>query len=102
MKTRILIALSVLSVCASAHDWAKANVDKSPRHREWVKLKNGCSVSEDDVRDFCRGKVQDYNVPRRVKFVTEFPTTVTGKVQKYRMREISAGELGSSGPSLAR
>jgi fatty-acyl-CoA synthase len=50
-------------------------------------------MSEAALREFCHGRIMDYKIPTHVKFVTEFPTTVTGKVQKYRMREVSAAEL---------
>jgi fatty-acyl-CoA synthase len=60
----------------------------------WVKLKEGESVTSDDVIAFCKGEIMDYKIPSRIKFVQEFPTTVTGKIQKYRMREISAKEMG--------
>lgn len=49
------------------------------------------------IRDFCRGRIAHYKVPRYVRFVAEFPTTVTGKVQKYRIREIMIAELGLDG-----
>ena len=56
----------------------------------WVKLKEGEALTSDEVIAFCRGQIMDYKIPTCVKFVTEFPTTVTGKIQKYRMREMSA------------
>jgi len=59
----------------------------------WIKVKEGMLLTEAEVCDFCRGQIMDYKIPRYVKFVCEFPTTVTGKVQKFRMREISAEEL---------
>ena len=58
----------------------------------WVRAKESMSVEE--VRGYCRGKIMDYKIPKYIKFVSEFPTTVTGKIQKYKMREISAAELG--------
>ena len=61
----------------------------------WVKCKEGQTLNEDEVRSFCRGRIMDCKIPHYVKFVTEFPTTVTGKIQKFRMREISAAELGA-------
>ncbi|HYR57747.1 MAG TPA: AMP-binding protein [Chthoniobacteraceae bacterium] len=61
----------------------------------WVKCKDGAALTSDDVAAFCKGRIMDYKIPTRVKFVTEFPTTVTGKVQKYRMREISAAECAT-------
>jgi fatty-acyl-CoA synthase len=60
----------------------------------WVVLKAGATLSEDDVRDFCRGQIAHFKIPRYVRFADGFPMTVTGKIQKYRMREISMQELG--------
>jgi fatty-acyl-CoA synthase len=59
----------------------------------WVKLKDGERLTEQELRDYCRGQIMDYKVPRRVKFVAEFPTTVTGKIQKFRMRETMEREI---------
>jgi fatty-acyl-CoA synthase len=60
----------------------------------WVRPKEPMTAEE--VRGFCRGKIMDYKIPKYVKFVSEFPTTVTGKIQKYKMREISAAELSKA------
>jgi fatty-acyl-CoA synthase len=60
----------------------------------WVVLREGAAASEDDIRDFCRQHLAHFKVPRYVKFVSEYPLTVTGKVQKFRMREIAVEELG--------
>jgi fatty-acyl-CoA synthase len=60
----------------------------------WVRLREGQYATEDEIREFCRSQVATYKIPRYVRFVTEFPTTVTGKIQKYRMREITIAELG--------
>jgi fatty-acyl-CoA synthase len=51
-------------------------------------------MSEDELRDFCRGKIAHFKVPRYVRFVDEFPMTVTGKVQKFKMRDTAVAELG--------
>ena len=59
----------------------------------WVRLSGESHLSEKDVIDFCRGKIAHYKVPRYIRFCNEFPMTVTGKVQKYKMREISTKEL---------
>ncbi|AFD00642.1 Acyl-CoA synthetases (AMP-forming)/AMP-acid ligases II [Methanocella conradii HZ254] len=59
----------------------------------WIKLKNGCNVTPEEIKEFCRGKIAHYKIPRYIKFVDEFPMTVTGKIQKYKMREISIKEL---------
>jgi fatty-acyl-CoA synthase len=60
----------------------------------WVCLREGASASEDDLAAFCTGKIARYKIPRYWKFVDSFPLTVTGKVQKYRMREMAVEELG--------
>jgi fatty-acyl-CoA synthase len=59
----------------------------------WIKLKDGTAMTEEEVKACCKGKIMNYKIPKYVKFVTEFPTTVTGKIQKFRMREISVKEL---------
>jgi fatty-acyl-CoA synthase len=60
----------------------------------WIVLEAGATLTEDAVRDHCRGQIAHYKVPRYVKFVDGFPLTVTGKVRKVEMREQSIGELG--------
>ena len=60
----------------------------------WVRLKPDADATEESIRDFCRGKIAHYKVPRYVKLADEFPMTVTGKIQKFRMREQSIEELG--------
>jgi fatty-acyl-CoA synthase len=69
-----------------------------PRYGEelcaWVKLRPGETMGADELRAFCEGRIAHQKVPRHVRFVTEFPMTVTGKVQKYLMREAMARELG--------
>lgn len=58
----------------------------------WIELHVGQTLSEDEVREHCREGLAHFKVPRYVEFVTEFPMTVTGKLQKFRMREIAAGK----------
>jgi fatty-acyl-CoA synthase len=60
----------------------------------WVKLKEGQIATPEEIRDFCRNQIAYYKVPRYIKFVNEFPMTVTGKIQKYKMREGMIEELG--------
>jgi fatty-acyl-CoA synthase len=60
----------------------------------WVKLRPGMSANEEEIRSFCRDQIAHYKVPRYVKFVDEFPMTVTGKIQKFIMRERMIAELG--------
>ncbi|MBV9807987.1 MAG: AMP-binding protein [Solirubrobacterales bacterium] len=60
----------------------------------WIILRPGASLSEDDVKEFCRGQIAHFKIPRYVKLVDSFPMTVTGKVQKFKMREVATEELG--------
>jgi fatty-acyl-CoA synthase len=60
----------------------------------WIKIRDGATLTEDEVRAFCKDQIAHYKVPRYIKFVTEFPMTVTGKMQKFIMRENMVGELG--------
>jgi len=60
----------------------------------WVKRKPAASVSGEELAAFCRGRIATFKIPAYWKFVDEFPTTVTGKVQKFRMREMAVAELG--------
>jgi fatty-acyl-CoA synthase len=60
----------------------------------WVRLREGRQVTGDELRDWCRGQIASFKVPRYWRFVEEFPMTVTGKVQKFKMREASVAELG--------
>jgi fatty-acyl-CoA synthase len=60
----------------------------------WVKPRPGADVSGDELAAFCRGRIATFKIPAYWKFVEEFPTTVTGKVQKFRMRDVAVAELG--------
>ena len=60
----------------------------------WVRLKSGQAATPEEIRDFCQGQIAHYKIPRYVKFVDGFPMTVTGKIQKYLMREEMKKELG--------
>ena len=59
----------------------------------WVILKQGEHASENEIRKFCEGQIAHYKVPRYVRFVDELPMTVTGKVQKFVMRDAMIAEL---------
>ncbi len=63
----------------------------------WVKLREGAQLDADAVKEYCKGRIAHYKVPRYVRFTDEFPMTVTGKIQKYKMREIAVAELGLEG-----
>jgi fatty-acyl-CoA synthase len=60
----------------------------------WIRLKPGESATPEEIREFCQGQIAHYKIPRHIRFVEEFPMTVTGKVQKYLMREAMIEELG--------
>jgi fatty-acyl-CoA synthase len=60
----------------------------------WIQVKEGRSVTEEEIREFCKGRIAHYKVPRYVSVVESFPMTVTGKVQKFKMREAAVAELG--------
>ncbi|MGE0761618.1 MAG: AMP-binding protein [Pirellulaceae bacterium] len=67
----------------------------------WIKLKPDVQLTEDDIRTFCRARLAHYKVPKYVCFVEQFPQTVTGKIQKFRIREEMMGRLGLVPPSTA-
>jgi fatty-acyl-CoA synthase len=60
----------------------------------WIKLRAGEAASEEEIRAFCRGEIAHYKVPRYVRFVDGFPMTITGKIQKFAMREAMMRDLG--------
>jgi fatty-acyl-CoA synthase len=60
----------------------------------WVKPRPGMSVTQEELVRFCTGRISTFKIPRYWKFVEEFPMTVTGKIQKFRMREVAVAELG--------
>ena len=72
-----------------------------PRYGEelcaWIKLRAGETLTEEDVKAFCKDQIAHYKVPRHIRFVDEFPMTVTGKMQKFIMREKMVEELGAKG-----
>jgi fatty-acyl-CoA synthase len=60
----------------------------------WIVLKPGAEATEEDVVEFCQGKIARYKIPQLVRFVEAFPMTVTGKIQKFKMRELEIAERG--------
>ncbi len=59
----------------------------------WIIPKAGTAPSEDAIRDFCKGQIAHYKIPRYIRFVQSFPLTITGKVQKFKIREVMQQEL---------
>jgi fatty-acyl-CoA synthase len=60
----------------------------------WIKLKAGQPATAEEIRKFCQDHIAHYKIPRHIKFVESFPMTVTGKIQKFKMRELMVEELG--------
>lgn len=60
----------------------------------WILLRENVEATPEDIKEFCRGQIAHYKIPRYIKFVTAFPMTVTGKMQKFVMREQMVSELG--------
>ena len=59
----------------------------------WVIARAGCEIDPEEVREFCRGKIAHYKVPRYVQAIDEFPMTVTGKIQKFKLRDRAMEEM---------
>ena len=59
----------------------------------WIQLRKGETATEEEIRDFCKGQISHYKIPRYVRFVTEYPMTVTGKIRKIEMSAMMAEEL---------
>jgi len=70
----------------------------SPKYGEevmaWVKLKPGTMATADELKEYCKGKIAYFKIPAYYRFTDTFPMTITGKIQKFKMREISTKELG--------
>jgi len=60
----------------------------------WIRLKAGATATEEEIRAFCAGKIAHFKIPQFIRFVDTFPMTVTGKIQKFRIREIEIQERG--------
>jgi fatty-acyl-CoA synthase len=60
----------------------------------WIVPRPGAQPSDVEIREFCKGQIAHHKIPRYVKFVDSFPMTVTGKVQKFKMRELAIEALG--------
>lgn len=60
----------------------------------WIRLKAGETATEDEIREFCRGRISHLKIPQYIRFVDSFPMTVTGKVQKYVIRQQEIEQRG--------
>ena len=68
----------------------------------WVKLKEGETATDEEIRAFCKGQIATFKIPRYIRFSEAFPMTVTGKVRKVEMREVSVRELGLAAAAAVR
>jgi len=73
----------------------------SPKYGEevgaFIILHEGVSISEEDVKDYCRGKISRFKIPKYIFFMKEYPMTASGKIQKYKLRELSSEMLHKQG-----
>jgi len=67
----------------------------------WIKLRVGEAATAEEIRAFCQGQIAHYKIPRYIEFVTEFPMTITGKIQKFVMREQTMAKLGLTADKTA-
>jgi len=67
----------------------------------WIKLRDGEAATAEEIRAFCQGQIAHYKIPRYIEFVTEFPMTITGKIQKFVMREQTMAKLGLTADKTA-
>jgi fatty-acyl-CoA synthase len=69
-----------------------------PRYGEeicaWIKLHDGKTATAEEIREFCKGEIARHKIPRYIECVSEFPMTITGKIQKFVMREQTIKKLG--------
>jgi fatty-acyl-CoA synthase len=60
----------------------------------WVRLRPNENATEEEIREWCQGQIAYYKIPEHIRFVTEFPATLSGKIQKYKMREFEIEARG--------
>jgi fatty-acyl-CoA synthase len=60
----------------------------------WVKLKPGAALTLEELKQFCKGRIAEYKIPRHLRIAEDFPMTVSGKIQKFKMRETLIREFG--------
>ena len=68
----------------------------------WIQLHSGDKSDEAEIRDFCKDRIAHFKIPQYIRFVDEFPMTITGKIQKFRMREVMQDELQRTDQDTAR
>jgi fatty-acyl-CoA synthase len=60
----------------------------------WVRLRPNIAATEEEIREFCKGQIAYYKIPEHIRFVDTFPATLSGKIQKYKMREFEIEARG--------
>jgi len=63
----------------------------------WIRVKEGETLTVEEIQEYCKGQIAHYKIPQYVRFTEGFPMTVTGKIRKIEMRELSIAELGLEG-----
>ena len=64
----------------------------------WIQVKEGHELTPEVIKEYCQGQITHYKIPRYIKMVDEFPMTITGKIQKFVMRDETVKELGIKVP----
>jgi len=67
----------------------------------WIQVRDGATLTEPELQEYCQGQIAHYKIPRYIRFVEDYPMTVTGKVQKFAMRRRMMEELGATEPKTA-
>ena len=67
----------------------------------WVRVRQGSTITPDEIRDYCKGQIAHYKIPRYIEIVDAFPMTVTGKIRKVEIREMVSKRLGLSDSETA-
>ena len=86
---------------AAARRAGDAAGDEHDAVAAWIRLKPGQGMTTEEVQEYCHGKIAHFKIPQHIRFVDAFPMTVTGKLQKFRIREAEIEMLGLAGQKQA-
>ena len=67
----------------------------------WVRLRSGAACTEEEIKEFCQGQIACYKIPEHIRFVTEFPAMLSGKIQKYKIRTLEIEARGQQSVASA-